>query len=274
MKYKIFMINENTYKIITDKSSYTFSINRISLSAWKSYVKSQKDFLDYSYENNHITLDQYNLVKEALLNGSLHNSHSILKVLKENLLNKEIEEYIFPITKSENKIVIIPSSSHIILGEIMQYSNVIKIAEGLYIPSHGLVSKIDLTINKQLEPYSLQYDKVKNCHVDIDKYNNSKTTNFINLTKENVEKMCIDVVDLVESTTIKKFDITSSVDIKNDIVSYKVLEAFKNGVFNNKSINEQVQVQQIDTINDNCLYTEKEYNKFINQIKGKPEDEL
>jgi hypothetical protein len=87
--------------------------------------------------------------------------------------------------------------------------------------------------------------------------NNYKITDFTNLIKENVEKTCINIINRLESPDfkIKKIDIASAADIQNDIVSVKVLEAFKKGVFDNKTYDEQGKI--MDEISNNFTEIEK-----------------
>lgn len=174
-------------------------------------------------------------------------SHSIVQVLKENPINNEIKEYFFPVTKSSNSVKIIPSLSEYILGMSQKIIDVKKVSDHLYHTKHSIkVANLDF--------HDLKYDNSKACYVDKD--NNE----FSNLNQENFKTICLSIIDHIESTETKisKIDITSSGDIKNDVVSFKVLEAFRNGDFANKSYTEIE--KKIDYISDEYATYESNFN--------------
>lgn len=262
-------------RIFTANSYYTTIVGRISIAACNRYILSEKAYLYELWQRKILTTDQYDHGIKALHNWKLHYSHSMIQILKHNVITGEITYFYFPITSKEKDIIIIPSISQSSYGEQSQFFNVIKISDTLYITSHSLISAIDLSTYNELEFQELKYDQVKGHYVDIDKYNNYKITDFTNLTKENIEKININLVQRLDNIDIKikKIDITSTADIKNDIVSLKVLEAFKKGIFENKTYQEQGKI--MDEISDNFTKIEKDFNILINaNINKKPEDEL
>lgn len=155
-------------------------------------------------------------------------------------------------------------------SEQMQNFNVIKISEGLYITSHCLIK--DSSINKKLNFEELKYDFDKDCYVDIDKYNNNKTTDYTNLTKENVEKMWL-YLDRFIDTKIKKIDITNTADVMNQVAFLSYLKEFEKGIFNKNSYQEIEKAMVQEDIKFTKLETQlnKNINKFL--IKN-PEEEL
>ena len=119
---------------------------------------------------------------------------------------------------------------------------------GLYITSHSISNNWDL------KPEQLRYDEDKDCYIEtaIDK------DNEFDITKKDMENIFNIVVDRIESVEgVKKIDITSNGDLKNDIVSYKIL---KDNDFNQKTYQEIG--KEIDLVNDTFIELEKEYSKF------------
>jgi hypothetical protein len=193
----------------------------------------------------------------------------MIRILKKDDLNHEIQEYLLPITSSQNKVTILPSLTESLLGENEKIYNVIKIMDNLYITSHSLIINVD---SSKLEFESLKYDEKKAYYVDSD------NKDFINLTKKNLEKMCQDIVNRLDlmDTKIEKIDITTSGDLKNDVVGLKYLEEYKKGTFDKKTYQE-INIE-MDILDTKFMQIENEFKEkeFINKMEGKkkPEEEL
>lgn len=81
---------------------------------------------------------------------------------------------------------------------------------------------------------------------------------IFDITKKDMENIFNIVVDRIESVEgVKKIDITLNGDLKNDIVSYKIL---KDNDFNQKTYQEIG--KEIDLVNDTFTKLEKEFGKF------------
>ena len=192
----------------------------------------QKSYVLELYNKKIITKMEKDHAIAFLNKWKIDCSHSFAFVTKYDEINNTIKEYYFAITKSSKDVTIIKSLSENYFGEKSQTFKVLKINDNLYITSHSLIQNVNLT---ELKFGELKYDPAKDCYVDMD---NSKITAFENLTKENVDKMGQYIIDYIESTDIKKVDISNAGDIINDVVALKYLESFKKGTFDKATYEE------------------------------------
>lgn len=92
------------------------------------------------------------------------------------------------------------------------------------------------------------------------------------ITQENFEIMSLLVVNQIESKKVEKIDITSKGDLKNDIVSSKMLEAFQKGQFDNKSYPEID--KELNIVDEKFFQLEIEFEKkFYNKNPTKINEE-
>ncbi len=256
-------------KIVTSTGTILIKIVRISPQACRDNVNTKLNHLIELKRQNVITLQQHVDYVDSLKKWKQDCMHSMVYVRKYNNLTNEIREYYYPITKSENDILIKKSLSEYYLGEKDEFFKVIKINEGLYITSHSLI--ID-TVNNKLKFDELEYDSSKDIYIYKDPYNNFKPVEFSNLKKENVDKIK-DHIKLKHSSLdsdIKKVDITAAGDSMNDVVALKYLQEFKNGTFEKKSYQEIG--QEMDLID--LKFSEIEKNFIQKKITAPEPDEL
>jgi hypothetical protein len=168
----------------------------------------------------------------------------------------EVKIFHFNITSKPKSVVIIKSLSEANLGNKDEIFKVIKINQGLYITSHSLISDVNLT---EIPYEELKYDPVKNIYVDIDVSNNSKITEFNNFTKANIEKMAQVIINHIESTEVKKVDISNAADVVNDVAVLKYFQAFEKDTFNKATYQE---------IGEAMLKIEDEVMQIENGIKS------
>lgn len=250
---------------IIPKNTYEVRFVRISKSECKSHINKSTEFIDSIYAKGIISNEDYNYYIAALANWERHCSHAMLELTIINLITKEKTKLLHPITKSENDFEIIGPLSQYKLGVKNQYYNVVWLTERLGITSHGLIPVVESA--NELTFQELYYDEVKNCYVD--KNNNSKITNFTNLTKENVDKITDDFINFVESNEIKKVDIAALSDIQNEVIALKLIEEYQTNAFD-KNTYEDIS-ESIDNYCENLLI---EFNKPLNFNWAKKSDEL
>lgn len=230
---------------------YRVAVMRVPYANCKANIKAQVDYLNYLYYKKVLTKSESDYILTMLAKYQIHCSHGTINVFKQCFKTGEIQHYSFAITSSYKDVIIVPSLSELELGEMAKTFNVIKIKEGLYITSHSISNHWDLQ-SKQL-----RYDEDKGCYIETTtgKYNE------FDITKKDMEKIFNIIVNRIESTEgVKKIDITSNGDLRNDVVSFKLLEKIKSGDFDKK--NHQEIGKEIDLVNDTFTKLEKEYGKF------------
>lgn len=265
-------ITENTCLIITDKYSYTFTIDKINKYNCKQYVMQQKELLKECAKLKLITQQDRFKVDNALENWFKHCSHSMINVAVQNLETKVIRNYSVSLTQRGKDVEIIRSISEDMLGEKTQHFSVIKIANDLYIPSHFLI--IDVSNNDKLNFNHLKYDEDKDCYVDV---SNQNKIYFKNLTQDNIKKVFINIVYRMESDEIIKVDITNSGNPLSDIIIIKNIEKWQEGFFDKISNNTYKEVgEKIDEFNADIIkkINDLKLNMNIEKINKKIEDEL
>jgi hypothetical protein len=252
--------------IITKQASYILSLVRMNAKKCSNHINSQKEYLIDLRKEDLITEEQMKNIIKALDKAEVHCIHSMLHVSKEDLISKQIQKYLFAITSSPNKVTILKSLSESVLGENPEYYNVIKILDDLYITSHSLA----IHLSNELPFEELQYDKNKGHYVGFDKSNNLK--DFKNFTNENIEKMCLEVISRLEytETKIEKIDITTTLDLKNDIVAFKYLEEFKKGTFD-KATYQEID-SEMDQLDEKFTKIENEFTKYLEGTKKSDEE--
>ena len=237
-----FTINGYLYKIL---------IRRIPYANCKANIKVQRDYSNFLHYNNVLTKSESEYILNMLAKHQIDCSHGTIDVFKHCLKTGEIQQHSFAITSSPKDVIILPALSESLLGEKAKTFNVIKIKDGLYITSHSISNNWDL------KPEQLRYDEDKDCYIEtaIDK------DNEFDITKKDMENIFNIVVDRIESVEgVKKIDITLNGDLRNDVVSFKLLEKIKSGDFDKK--NYQEIGKEIDLVNDTFTKLEKEFGKF------------
>lgn len=222
-------------KIVKTKSGYyiyKIKINKISQSDCIKHINNQMRSIHELVKFNIITTEQAKYASKVISNWKLQRLHAVANFKRHDTITNKTHDFYFGITKSENDVIIIKSLSENYLGEKDQLYKVIKISDGLYITSHSLIPDVNLT---ELKYGELIYNPLKKVYIDIDKH---KITPFNNLTKENVEKMTQIIIEHIESTEIKKVDISNAADVVNDVAVFKYLQAFKNGTFDKATYEE------------------------------------
>ncbi len=244
------------FKIIVNNFEYKIKIMRSSLHSCKKYANKQHFFIDELQRDNIITAAQALRAQQAIDGWKSHRSHADASVLQVNLDTNEVKIFHFNITSKPKSVVIIKSLSEANLGNKDEIFKVIKINQGLYITSHSLISDVNLT---EIPYEELKYDPVKNIYVDIDVSNNSKITEFNNFTKANIEKMAQVIINHIESTEVKKVDISNAADVVNDVAVLKYFQAFEKDTFNKATYQE---------IGEAMLKIEDEVMQIENGIKS------
>lgn len=238
-------------------------LKRVPYANCKDYIKYHKDYLKFlgkRKERDILTIDQKNESSDILNDFKIHCSHATLHVSQLNLKTHERHEYNFAITSSAKPVTIKPSLSEAMVGETAKNYPVRKIAEELYITSHSIYN------GWPLQPESLIYDE------DADRYKEMATNKPFNITQENFEIMSLLVVNQIESKDVEKIDITSKGNFKDDIVSFKMLEAFQKGQFANKS-NPEID-KELNIVDKKFVQLEMEFEtKFYNKNTTKFNEE-
>lgn len=236
-------------EFIQNGSRFKITLSRVPSSIRNKYIKDQIDYIPLLRKRNFLTTSESKQSFDILKDYKKHSVHVMLNVKKQNLTTGEIQNFNFAITSKPKDVIILPSLSEALLGETPKTYNVIKIKDGLYITSHGICNAWDLKSEQ------LQYDE------DSDDYIEKGTNKPFNITKKDMEKMADLVVNNIESSEgIKKVDITSMGDFKNDIVSYKMLELIKKGEFDKETYQESS--YKMDLVDNTFNKLEKEYGKF------------
>jgi hypothetical protein len=240
---------------------------RLNVNDLKDHINSHKKYSNYLFEKGIITKEQNDKVIFNLDKAKVHSIHSMLHVQEYDYSTNKMQEYLFVITSSPNKVTILKSLSESVLGGRPEYYNVIKISNDLYITSHSLA----IHLSNGLPFEELQYDKNKGYYVSLSLSLDKKK--FENFTEENIQKMCQEVISRLESTEtkIEKKDITASMDLKNDIVALHYLEEFKKGTFNKATYLEID--SEMDQLDDKFTKIENDFNKYLQGTK-KPDEEL
>ena len=215
-------------RFFTNTSSYTIKVVHINGLALKNYVSVQRNILYENYKNKMITLEQYNIESKALTNWKGHCIHP--ELIEQNYTTGETNKHYIVITQQDKIVEIHKSLSLVLLGEKMENSNVIKIAENLYITSHSIIPLVNTSMNSNLEFTQLKYNPVKDCYVDPE-----TLLEYENLTKKNMTQMNRYVLNYLNNTQIKKYDIVNIADIENDLYVVKNIDKWKEGFFNKKT---------------------------------------
>lgn len=224
-------------------------IRRIPYANCKANINVQREYSKFLHYNNVLTKNESEYILNMLKGYQMDCSHGTIDVFKHCLETGEIQHYSFAITSSPKDVTIVPPLSELVVGEIPKTFNVIKIKDGLYITSHSISNNWDL------KPEQLWYDEDKDCYIEL------ATNNPFKITKKDMEHIFNIVVDRIESTEgVKKMDITLNGDLRNDVVSFKLLEKIKSGNFDKK--NHQEISKEIDLVNDTFTKLEKEFGKF------------
>ena len=225
---------------------YIISIVRMSKSNCKKHYVLQTSYVWDLYKKNIITENERDHALSFLNKWKIDCSHSFAYIKKYDTFTNAVIEFYFGITKSENDVTIVKPLSNHFLGEKDQKYQVIKITDNLYITSHSLIPNINLT---ELKLQELHYDSLKNYYFDIDasNSNNPKITEFSNLSSENVEKMVKIIIQHIESTEIKKVDISNAENLVNDVAALIYFKEFQKNRFDKATYEEiGAEMSQID----------------------------
>lgn len=247
--------------IIKNGNLFKYTLNRVNTNNCNRYIKTQEGYIKNLIKNDKITKQEQQASLNILRDYRKHCMHATLNVTKQNLTTGEIQHFSFAITSKPKDVIILPSLSEKLLGETPEMYNVIKIKDGLYITSHSICNAWDLKSEQ------LQYDENADKYIEVNKPNKP-----FDITQGDLEKMADLVVTNIESSVgIKNIDITSMGDLRNDIVSYKMLELMKNDEFEKETYQEIS--HKMDLIDDKFNKLEEEYIKFIKSSEPTPFDE-
>jgi len=125
-------------EFIKNNFKYTIMTSRVPSSILNKYIKDQIDYITFIHKKFFLTINESTHGVNILKDYKKHCIHATLQVTKQNLTTGEIQNFNFPITSSPKPVIIIPSLSESLLGEMPKTYNVIKIKDGLYITSHSI----------------------------------------------------------------------------------------------------------------------------------------